>query len=180
MNIKNILILTLIVLPVGILSEKAYSAEENTTFKQEYQLLTEKNIFSRQRYVRKVVEQPRQVTRVVPKRYSSYILIGVSSLNGTWNAFFENLLTGHCQTVKVNDVFEGGIVQDINETGVIFLRGEEEISLVIGADMKGQTEVSEALIPESSGSTATGSTSTVEIPADASETLRKLATKLPY
>ena len=149
---KTALIFTF--MSIFIIANQAWS-QGSSVYEEQFKVLTEKNIFSINRMVGKIVPIEREDLdeKPKPKKYSSYILIGVSSINGQWNAFFENIINGHCQIVKISDEFEGGIVEKIDSTGVSFKRGEDMIELVIGADMKGQTEVpveSEAELNDSS------------------------------
>ncbi len=137
---KSVVILSLIL--VYVCSIPVFG-QDDAAYEEQFKVLTEKNIFSVNRLTRKFVPKERDdfEDRPKPKKYSSYILIGISSINDQWNAFFENIITGHCQIVKISDEFEGGTIENIDSDGVSFKRGEETIELVIGADMKGQTEV---------------------------------------
>ncbi|MBN2843525.1 MAG: hypothetical protein JXM68_10565 [Sedimentisphaerales bacterium] len=112
------------------------------SYEQDFEILTQKNIFSRQRFISPAIDDSVSEPNIVqPKAYSSYILIGVSSVNDDWYAFFENLITGDCQIIGVKDEFEGGVVESITADGVNYHRGEDSINLVIGSDMKGLTEI---------------------------------------
>ncbi len=116
--------------------------QPQSSYEQEFEILTQKNIFSRQRLVSPVIDDSASEPNMVqPKVYSSYILIGVSSVNADWYAFFENLITGDCQIIAVGDEFEGGMVDGIDADGVTYRRGEDILNLVIGSDMKGLTEI---------------------------------------
>lgn len=116
--------------------------QPQSSYEQEFEILTQKNIFSRQRLIHPAIDNEVAEPNIVqPKAYSSYILIGVSSVNGNWYAFFENLITGDCQIIGVRDEFEGGVVENIDAGGVDYCRGEETIKLVLGSDMKGLTEI---------------------------------------
>lgn len=111
-------------------------------YKEDFKILTQKNIFSQQRYV--PAERPR--TPVLPEsgsaRVVTYVLIGISSIDGNWKAFFEDMVSGDCQILKAGDEFEGGVIEKIDKAGVSYKRGEDAFDLVLGSDLRGRTEVS--------------------------------------
>ena len=151
-------------------------SQEASNFEDGFKILTEKNIFSVHRRTQKYEYEDVVIEdKPKPKKYSSYILIGISSINNQWNAFFENVFTGYCQIVKIGDEFEGGVVENIGSDGVSFKRGDDVIELVIGADMKGQTEVPEEYAGNApaGGSPGSGSSGEVESGVDKS-VLQKL------
>ncbi len=173
MKKKQVAIISTAVLFVPLLMSQMRAEEAGSGYQERFGILTEKNIFSRTRWVHKTVDIPVEAKEpvIVPKKYSSYILIGISSINDSWKAFFENLITGDCKIVNSGDIFEGGTVLDIDADGVKYQRGEEEIELVIGSDMKGETEVDpnvvSPVLPESTGTES-------EIPAGSSDLLKRM------
>ena len=171
---RKLSMLIIFVVPlVGAMANIAYG-QEISTFEERFQLLTEKNIFSINRRVIKFEPEDKEKEfKPKAKKYSSYLLIGISSIDGKWNAFFENAITGHCQILKEGDVFEGGRVEKIDGNGVSYNRGEEVVVLVLGADMKGQTEVPVEYVNEAA-ETADESGGSESADGDSNSLLQKL------
>ncbi|MEI8191363.1 MAG: hypothetical protein WCI75_16735, partial [candidate division NC10 bacterium] len=104
----------------------------------DYRLIVERNIFSRDRARRTFVARPSAgppPTRPLSQRH--LVLTGVALQGEAPMAFFEDSLDGQTLWVQVGMPIGHGVVADISLDGVSYRNGKNERTIAIGEDMEG-------------------------------------------
>lgn len=109
-------------------------------FKAEYKILTEKNIFSKDRSAPVSSENndfKHEQEGSATNSELRYVLRGISSVDEKWAAFFEDMITGLCSIVHVNDNFSEGKIVKISKEEVLYEIQDQQRKILIGADLAG-------------------------------------------
>lgn len=103
-------IVSLVVLP-QVWAQDASDASDPPSFEAKYQLILERNIFSRERRVyREVVEVPRNEPPPPPLE-ASFVVVGISRQNDMTVAFIEDTSLGQVDQYAVNSQIATGKIQ---------------------------------------------------------------------
>ncbi|MCF7954270.1 MAG: hypothetical protein K9M75_00570 [Phycisphaerae bacterium] len=155
--------------------------------KESYSVIIQRNIFSRDRSVRK--PKPIDVRPSEPNIVSApdiafiYILRGVAIDTKNKIAFIENQSSGEFFQVSVGEQVDGMVIKAINSDRVVFDKNKSEVEIMVGMDMSGvipgapaNTKASGSLGSSSSSSSSSGGkvSSPAIQDADEAEILRQM------
>ncbi|MCE5280111.1 MAG: hypothetical protein ABFD92_05920 [Planctomycetaceae bacterium] len=105
----------------------------------DYRLIVDRNIFSRDRSRRPVAARaytpPREISPPAPQRH--LVLTGVALQGESPIAFFEDSLDGQTLWVQAGMAIGHGTVADISFDGVTYRNGARERTIAIGEDIEG-------------------------------------------
>jgi len=154
---------------------RAASAQEPTEPSWErYQVLIERNIFSRVRGRRpEPAPSVRPEAPSAPQRY--LILTGTVHTADTWVAFIEDARTGETHIYRRGDSIPQGRIADINLDGLTYRSGETELTIHVGDYVGGAVppSIGASPAPAASGAPVTPSPAPAGAAADLLERLRQ-------
>jgi len=142
----------------------------------EYQVILERNMFSRQRGPRRQrEEEPRREREVaLPNPESYYRFNGVVQEDGTFIAFVEDTRTGTVLRLRAGDQIARGAVKTLTLDSLVYEMGEQTTTIRLGFDLEGGQgavtmnelmEYSQTVAPSQTGQAAS-SQAPAEEPAD--------------
>ncbi len=105
---------------------------------EDYRLIVDRNIFSRDRTRRTVAARPsREPAATQPVEQRHLVLTGVALQGEAPMAFFEDSLDGQTLWVRTGMPIGHGVVRDISFEGVTYRNGAGERIIAIGEDIEG-------------------------------------------
>lgn len=166
----------------GLGQDITTTESQNTWAK--YQVILQRNIFSRQRGP---ITQRQRITRsrpvVTPNPESYFLLKGIVQEGSTFIAFFEDVQSNGILKLREGDSVARGTVENFTLDSVEYRRAEQVVSVALGQDLEGgigAVTMSRLLqLPATSSATSDPNT-TVEEPTlsnDEAEILRQLMEK---
>jgi len=116
-------------------------AAENTggAFQIKYQIIVQRNIFSRTRSPQMAAGMPRDAGEPIKSmeevKSILYVLRGIAIDNQSRRLFIENELTGQTFRLGIGDDFAGVIVKEIQSTYAVIRVGEKDVPVKVGSDL---------------------------------------------
>lgn len=111
-------------------------------FSSRYRIITDRNIFSRQRGQRNVNTQTsaEQSTRKVtpPTAESYFVLKGLAKVDDVYVAFFEDTRGSELIRVTAGGSLARGKITKLNLDSVVYQRGEDSASILVGQTLEGK------------------------------------------
>lgn len=120
--------------PAPVAAERD-TAEQNTW--AQYQIILQRNIFSRQRgpVRQRSTDRPRPVITRDPESY--LVLKGIVQQDGTFIAFVENTQTNGVLILREGDSIARGSVKNFSLDSVEYQLGDNTVNVTIGHDLEG-------------------------------------------
>jgi len=110
-------------------------------FSSRYRIISDRNIFSRQRGQRSVGPRTsgEQSTRqVAPSPESYWALKGLAKVNDVYVAFFEDTRSGELIRVTTGGSLARGRITKLNLDSVVYQRGKDSASILVGQTLEGK------------------------------------------
>lgn len=111
-------------------------------FSSRYRIITDRNIFSRQRGRRSAAigTSAEQSTRKVtpPTAESYFVLKGLAKVDDVYVAFFEDTRGGDLIRVTAGGGLARGKITKLNLDSVVYQRGEDSASILVGQTLEGK------------------------------------------
>lgn len=174
-----VLIFTITILPQSGFGEGAEVRKKDSW--EDYKIILQRNIFSRQRGPRIDLSQRQQVDAPPPPSPESYhILKGIVQENGVFIAFIENTQRGQIFKVKEGDTVARGKIKTLNLDTIEYDFDGRTVTVAIGNDLEGgkgtitlnqMYELSQSYTPTTTREPAKESSSP---PANEAEILKQL------
>ena len=127
--------------------------DQKKSFRDQYAILLERNIFSRSRLSRRqrnAESRPRMEAPPPPKPEESHVLTGVVRVGDTYVAFIENTPKGETVKLKSGDPVARGKVGEIGFDYFLYQYDGQDLKVQIGQNLAGSLRVLSAAAPESS------------------------------
>ena len=111
-------------------------------FSSRYRIITDRNIFSRQRGPRSVGSRTsgeQSARKVTPPTEESYfVLKGLAKVDDVYIAFFEDTRGGDLMRVTAGVSLARGKITKLNLDSVVYQRGEDSASILVGQTLEGK------------------------------------------
>lgn len=109
-------------------------------FEDRYGVLSERNIFLRDRSVRRPVENSGPSTQPAPRPpEESFTLVGIVEEDGLWRAYVEDATRSATTRLTAGDSVARGTVSRIEIDGIEYDQGEKQTWVTIGNNLTGQS-----------------------------------------
>ena len=102
-----------------------------------YNLILDRNMFSRQRVPSRPQEAAAERPRVMPNPESYFLLKGVVQENNQFIAFVEDKRTGSVLRLREGDTVARGLVKSLNLDGLQYQFQDKAIPVSLGSDLEG-------------------------------------------
>jgi hypothetical protein len=139
----SIALMVMLWVATGLSQAPANSAESSPTGQpdpwQKYDIILQRNIFSRQRAParpRGETKEPKQVA--IPNPESYFLLKGVVQENDTFIAFVENTQGGGVLRLRAGDPVARGTIKALNLDSIEYQLGDQTIAIKLGCDLEGR------------------------------------------
>jgi hypothetical protein len=103
----------------------------------EYEVILERNMFSRQRGPRRRREEEPRREIAVPNPESYYRFNGVVQEDGTFIAFVEDTRTSTVLRLRAGDQIARGVVKALTLDSLVYEMGEQTTTIQLGFDLEG-------------------------------------------
>ncbi len=145
---------------------------------KKYEIITQRNMFSRQRVPVRQQEQMVERPRVMPNPESYLLLKGVAQENNQFIAFVEDKRTGSVLRLRQGDPVARGMVKSLSLDGLEYEFQGKAVAVRMGSDLEGGTgAITAADLASYTPSAAPAAGSAPAPTADEAEILKRLMEK---
>jgi hypothetical protein len=102
-----------------------------------YQIILERNIFSRQRRPARRPEEEKAAVVVIPNPETHFVLTGVVQENNEFIAFIEDTQLGTVLRLRRDDRVARGVVKTLNLDGIEYQLDDRTTAVKLGYDLEG-------------------------------------------